>query len=174
MGVLVRTGRFAPVAACLLVAACGSSAGSSGPQTTTIVTPPPTVDRAALAATWNLSGNWLIYPPARTGDITNSEGFAVFDVQPNGDRIVSAGHGECFVFSGRAVEDGDRMQTVPLEGYESALVECDPGPAPETFARAVECLSAGCYLELRDDVLRLTAASGQPLADLVRTANSVP
>ena len=116
----------------------------------------------------------MIYLPNGTDAGNASDGFMVFSVQPNGDRFVSAGHGQCFLYSGRAIESDNKAQVVPIEGALEPAIECDPGPAASAYTRAVACLSAGCQLDLKDNVLRLTGANGDQVADLVRTTNEVP
>ena len=116
----------------------------------------------------------MIYLPDRAGAGNASHGFMVFSVQPNGDRLISAGHGQCFLYSGRAVETDNRTQVVPIEGAVDPRIECDPGPDPTAYTNVVACLSAGCQLDLKSNVLRLTGANGEQMADLVRTTTKVP
>jgi hypothetical protein len=77
------------------------------------------------------------------------------------------------MFSGRAVESGGFTQVVPIEGADGG-VECDPGPATGTYDRVIECLQAGCRLDLVGDVLSLSTGAEEPVADLVRTTDEIP
>ena len=141
-------------------------------QTTTTFGPTTTVDREALNATWALSGSWLIHDSGvNDADI---QGFAAFNPQVSNDRFVSTGHGPCFLFGGRAVETDGMTQVVPIEDASEPAVECDPGPATDTYSQVVECLQAGCQLDLAGDVLRLSTGTGQRVADLIRTTNEIP
>lgn len=165
--------------ACVIVAglggACGTSghdSGASDEQTTTTLGSTTTIDLVALNATWSLSGSWLIHDPGDSdGDV---RGFASFNPQVNGDRYVSIGYGRCFLFGGRAVESDGLTQIVQIEGALDPLVECDPGPAAETYRRVIECLQTACRLNEEGEVMRLSHSTGQPVADLTRTAGEIP
>lgn len=61
-----------------------------------------------------------------------------------------------------------------VEGALDGGVECDPGPATGTYDRVIECLQAGCRLDLVGDVLSLPTSAGEPVADLIRTADEIP
>lgn len=163
--------------ACLVIAACGSPPSTAPPvlpQTTTTFGPTTTIDWDALNATWPLSGNWLIHEPGGGGDGAEHHGFAGFSVQVNGDRLVSTGHGQCFLFGGRAVVTDGVTKVVPIEGASTPAVECDPGPASDVYSAAVECLETGCRLDLQANVLHLSTPAGDAVADLVRTAGDIP
>jgi hypothetical protein len=119
-----------------------------------------------------MSGNWLIHDPG----VVNSglQGFASFNPQVSGDRFISTGYGGCFTFGGRTVESDGLTQVVPIEENPGGLVECDPGPATDTYSQVVECLQVGCRLDLVGDVLGLSNVTGERVADLLRTANEIP
>lgn len=162
---------------CLAIAACGSPSSTAPPvlpQTTTTFGPTTTIDWDALNATWPLSGNWLIHEPGGSGDEAEREGFAGFSVQPNGDRFISAGYGQCFLFGGRAVNTDGETRVVPIEGADTPAVECDPGPASDVYGAVVECLETGCRLDLHVNVLHLSTPAGDAVADLVRTPGEIP
>jgi len=166
---LLCVGAF--LGAALLTGGCTPTA-SNGQQTTTTFGPTTTIDLDALNATWALSGGWLIHDPGATD--TDIEGFASFNPQVSGDRYVSAGYGQCFMFDGRAVESDALTQVVPIEGALDGFVKCDPGPATDTYDRVVACFQAGCRLDLVGDVLSLSTGAGEPVADLIRTADEIP
>lgn len=152
---------------------CTPTSSSDGQQpTTTFVPPTTTIDSNALNATWALSGSWLIYNPATA--IPEIEGFASFDPQADGDRYVSTGHGQCFMFGGRALESDGLTQVAPIDASDADRVACEPGPSTDTYDRVVECLQAGCRLDLVGDVLSLSTGAGEPVADLTRTADEIP
>ncbi|MEZ5297341.1 MAG: hypothetical protein R2697_13975 [Ilumatobacteraceae bacterium] len=161
---------IAVVVVVMLGGACDTGDDESQ-QTTTTFGPTTTIDIDALNATWALSGNWLIHAPGTTDAAV---GFASFNPQVTGDRYVSTGYGPCYMFSGRAVESDGFMQVVQIEGALDPLVECDPGPATETYSQVVECLQTGCRLDLAGDVLRLSSSTSEPVADLIRTADEIP
>ena len=166
----MRSVAIAVVVGVMFGGACDTSDNESE-QTTTTFGPTTTIDIDALNATWTLSGSWLIHAPGATDPIV---GFASFNPQVNGDRLVSTGYGQCFMFGGQAVESDGFMQVVQIEGALDALVECDPGPATETYSQVVECLQTGCRPDLVGDVLRLSRSTGEPVADLIRTADEIP
>ncbi len=151
---------------------CSPTTSSATRQTTTTFGPTTTIDLDALNATWDLSGSWLIYEPGSSD--ADIQGFASFNPQVDGDRFVSTGYSQCFMFSGSAVETDAMTRVVPIEGTFDVLVECDPGPATDTYSEVVECLQAGCQVELAGDVLRLSTGARERVADLVRTADEIP
>ena len=170
-----RTRRILCVGAIIVVfsSVVGCSSSSATEQTTTTFGPTTTIDLERNNASWALTGSWLIHDPGvADADI---RGFAVFTVDPfNVDRrVVSTGYGQCFLFSGRAVERDGAMHVVPIEGLGGG-VECDPGRAADTYSRVVECLRAGCRVESAGDVLRLSTGAGEHVADLIRTTDEIP
>lgn len=151
---------------------CSPSSSSDSQQSTTTFPPTTTIDLDALNATWASRGSWLIRDPGATG--TEIDGFASFDPQVDGDRYVSTGYGKCFMFGGRAVESDGLTQVAPIEGADVGRVACDPGPSTDTYDRVVECLQAGCRIDLIGDVMSLSTSAGEPVADLIRTADEIP
>ena len=158
--------------AALLTGGCTPSSSSDSQQSTTTFPPTTTIDLDALNATWASRGSWLIRDPGATG--TEIDGFASFDPQVDGDRYVSTGYGKCFMFGGRAVESDGLTQVAPIEGADVGRVACDPGPSTDTYDRVVECLQAGCRIDLIGDVMSLSTSAGEPVADLIRTADEIP
>jgi hypothetical protein len=157
--------------AALLTGGCTSSSSDSQ-QSTTTFPPTTTIGLDALNATWASSGSWLIHAPGATD--TKIDGFASFNPQVDGDRYVSTGHGKCFMFGGRAVESDGLTQVAPIEGADVGRVACDPGPPTDTYDWVVECLQAGCRINLDGDVMSLSTSAGEPVADLIRTADEIP
>ncbi|MGB7879544.1 MAG: hypothetical protein WBL31_12325 [Ilumatobacteraceae bacterium] len=155
-----------------LTGGCSPSSSSDSQQSTTTFPPTTTIDLDALNATWASRGSWLIRDPGATG--TEIDGFASFDPQVDGDRYVSTGYGKCFMFGGRAVESDGLTQVAPIEGADVGRVACDPGPSTDTYDRVVECLQAGCRIDLIGDVMSLSTSAGEPVADLIRTADEIP
>jgi hypothetical protein len=114
----------------------------------------------------------LIHDPGATD--TETDGFASFNPQVDGDRYVSTGYSKCFTFGGRAVGSDGLTQVEPIEGTDAGRVACDPGPSTDTYNRVVDCLQAGCRLDLVGDVMSLSTSAGEPVADLIRTADEIP
>lgn len=161
----------------LLVAAMlagGCTPSSSGSQQTTTTFPPTTttIDPNALNATWALSGSWLIHDPGTTD--TEIDGFVSFNPQVDGDRYISTGYGQCFMFGGRAVESDGLTHLAPIEEADVDRIDCDPGPSTATYDRVVKCLQVGCRLDLVGDVMSLSSSAAEPVADLIRTTDGVP
>ncbi|MCB0966721.1 MAG: hypothetical protein KDB37_07785 [Ilumatobacter sp.] len=148
--------------------------GGSQQPSTTMVSPPTTIDPEVLAATWPASGNWLIYTPAAQTATSDPVGFAVLAVQPNGDRFVSLGHGQCFTHSGRAVDTNGLTELEPIADAVEAPIECDPGQPSAAFIDTVDCLEDGCILDLDGDEIALLRSTGQTVARLARTNQDVP
>ena len=65
-------------------------------------------------------------------------------------------------------------QVVPIDGALDGGLECVPGRDPHTYTKVVDCLQTRCQFDLDGDVLRLSAATGERVADLVRAAADVP
>lgn len=156
----------------LLAGGCSPTSSSDGQQPTTTFPPTTTIGLDALNATWALSGSWLIHDSAATD--SEVEGFASFDPQVEGDRYVSTGYGQCYTFGGRALESDGLTQVVPIEGADIGRIDCDPGPSADTYDRVIQCLQAGCRLDLVGDVLTLSTSAAEPIADLIRTADEIP
>lgn len=164
---VMRSAAIAVVVGVMLGGACDTSDDESQ-QTTTTTGPTTTIDIGALNATWTLSGSWLIHAP---GAPDPTVGFASFSPQVNGDRLIATGYGSCFMFGGRAVESDGFTQVVETQGALGP--PCDPGLATETYSQVVECFQTGCRLDLAGDVLRLSSSTGEPVADLIRTADEI-
>lgn len=165
--------------AAMLAGGCSPSSSDSQQTTTTFppttTTFPPTtttIDLDALNTTWALSGSWLLQDPGAAD--AEIGGFASFNPQVDGDRYVSTGYGQCFMFGGRAVESDGLTQVAPFEGADVDRVECDPGPSTATYDRVVKCLQVGCRLDLVGDIMSLSTSAGEPVADLIRTTGKIP
>jgi len=159
---------IAVVVSVMLGGACDTGVQESV-QTTTTTGPTTTIGIDALNATWTLSGSWSIHAP---GASDTTVGFAIFSPQVNGDRLIATGYGGCFMFGGRALESDGLTQVVETQGALGP--PCDPGPATETYGEVVECLQTRCRLDLAEEVLRLSSSTGEPVADLIRTADENP
>ena len=156
----------------MLAGGCTASSSDSQQATTTIPPTTTTIDPNALNATWALSDSWLIHNPGATD--TEIDGFASFDPQVDGDRYISTGYGQCFMFGGRAIESDGLARVEPIEEADFGRVTCDPGSSTATHDRVVECLQDGCRLDLVGDVMSLSTSTGGPVADLIRTTDGIP